>query len=584
MKKMVHISLGLLFAACSQESGQPKSDQFPGFVQIGPDKEISHLFIDLNSIERDANGNVMFKQLDVLDAGYAIHDATTNCRDTYKGFAGTKFTKDGVSESDYPADSTFTAYRDQPALSALVNKVCEKAEENRMITGAFDDIKALELIYGPYHPEFRAAYWKNVSPPERLSQESASGFSGKNGLVKVIFSEEYREGNDTKRILLTQTQLADEVNDCHACGILLGAITFVRVGDKWRIESDNRYLDVMGAYGVPPELAWVNLGKNTHAISVKMTDIHQGIISGYIGIFKLRDSGWEHILESFDEGETISGLHFNVNNSNPEQNYAEVTIHVEFDDEGKKSTVEKKYSFDGYRYQLKSPNDNSIKNNDNSSSTTIGNDMAGNQISRASATPNDPIPAPSHTVGDTYITEVINFTEGKPGIKTERKVVYVDDKKMVVESKSLSSKKGTVRSLDYTLEWNLLRSRNPDGSGLDYTPPLKYYDFPLFIGKKWQQTSIENNIKTGTQRTHTLSSEVFGWESVTVPAGTFKAIKVVTRSKLIDPDKGESTWGKDTSWYVPELRRSIKSETSSQKEGGTEEKQIIQLINHKIEK
>lgn len=237
VKKIAYSSLGLLLVACSQ-SDQPKPDQFPGFVQIGTDKQTSRLFVDLDSVKRDANGSVTFKQLRVLDTGYAIHDAVTNCRDTYKGFAGTQFTKEGASEANYPADAGFTAYRDQPALSALVNKVCEKADESRMIVGAFDDIKALELVYGPYHPELKAAYWTNINPPANLSQ-SASDFSGKDGIVKIVFSEEYQQGNDTKHIVFTQTQLTDGSNDCHPCGPLLGAIIFVRVGDKWRIESDN---------------------------------------------------------------------------------------------------------------------------------------------------------------------------------------------------------------------------------------------------------------------------------------------------------------------------------------------------------
>ncbi len=582
MKIITYSSLALLLTACSQ-SDQPKPDQFPGFVQIGTDKQTSRLFVDFDSVKRDANGSVTFKQLRVLDTGYAIHDAVTNCRDTYKGFAGSQFTKEGVSEANYPADAAFTAYRDQPALSALVNKICEKADESRVIVGAFDDIKALELVYGPYRPELKAAYWTSINPPAGLSQ-SPSEFSGKDGLVKVVFSEDYQQGKDTKHIVFTQTQLADGSNDCHPCGPLLGAVTFVRVGDKWRIESDNRYLEIMGVYGAPPDLSWVNLGKNMHGILAKITDMHQGVISGYMGIYILKDIGWNQILESLDESETISDLHLKLDNTHTEQNYAEATVLIDFDDEGKKSVVEKKYNFDGTRYQLNTPSQTATHDQKNPSVAVTAADQSDpvNQIPNGSTTGTDQIPAPVHVVGDTYITEVINLADNKPGIKTERKVVYADASKMVVESKSLSSKKGTVRVLDYTPEWNLIRSRNPEGSGLDYTPALKYYDFPLSTGKQWQQSSVENDIKTGAQRKHTLSSTVLGRETVTVPAGTFNAIKVITKSELVDATKGETTLGTDTSWYVPELRRSVKSETASRKPDGTEDKQIIQLIEYKL--
>lgn len=578
VKIIAYSSIALLLAACSQ-SDQTKPDQFPGFVQIGTDPQASRLFVDLDSVKRDADGSVMFKQLRVLDTGYAIYDAVTNCRDTYQGFAGNQFNKEGVSEASYPADTGVSAYRDQPALSALVNKVCEKADESRVIVGAFDDIKALELVYGPYRPELKAAYWTNINLPAGLAQ-SSSEFSGKDGIVKIVFSEEYRQGNDTKHIVFTQTQLADGSNECHLCGPLLGAITFVRVGDKWRIESDNRYLDIMGVYGAPPELSWINLGKNTYGISAKITDMHQGVISAYLGIYTLKDTGWNQILESLDESETISDLRLKLDNVQPEQNYPDATVLVDFDDQGKTSVVEKKYSFDGTRYQLKTPVQTAAGDPQAPSVASPGNPV--NQAANISTAGADSVPVPVHVVGDTYITEVINLADNKPGTKTERKVVYADAGKMVVESKSLSSKKGTVRVLDYTPDWNLIRSRNPDGSGLDYAPALKYYDFPLTVGKQWQQSSVETDIKSGAQRKHTLSSEVFGWESVTVPAGTFNAIKVITKSELVDLAKGETTLGSDTSWYVPELRRSVKSETASRKQDGTEDRQIIQLIEYSL--
>lgn len=582
MKIITYSSIALILAACGQ-SDQPKPDQFPGFVQVGTDDQTSRLFVDIDSVKRDANGSVTFKQLRVLDTGYAIHDAVTNCRDTYQGFAGSQFTHESVSEANYPADAGFIAYRDQPALSALVNKVCEKADESRVIVGAFDDIKALELVYGPYRPELKAAYWTHINAPAGFSQ-SASEFSGQDGLVKIVFSEEYQEGSNTKHIVFTQTQLADGSNDCHPCGHLLGAITFIRVGDKWRIESDNRYLDIMGVYGAPPDLRWINLGKNAHGIVAKLTDIHQGVISAYIGIYTLKDTGWNQILESLDESETISDLHLKLDAINSEQHYPDATVLIDFDDEGKKSVLEKKYSFDGTRYQLKTPSQSAANDQKNPTAVTAVADQSatGNQISSDVTTSTDQIPVPVHAIGDTYITEVINLADNKPGIKTERKVVYADAHKMVVESKSLSSKKGTVRVLDYTPEWNLMRSRNPDGSGLDYSPELKYYDFPLSIGKQWQQSSVETDIKTGAQRKHTLSSTVLGSETVTVPAGTFNAIKVITKSELVDVSNGETISGSDTSWYVPELRRSVKSETASRKPDGTEDRQIIQLIEYAL--
>jgi len=67
-----------------------------------------------------------------------------------------------------------------------------------------------------------------------------------------------------------------------------------------------------------------------------------------------------------------------------------------------------------------------------------------------------PIAVPNHSKGDTYITEVIRLGDQKPYISTERRIVAIDKDIMNVESMSLLSKKKTVRTLEFTPEWNLI--------------------------------------------------------------------------------------------------------------------------------
>src|SRR5262249_49406954 len=144
------------------------------------------------------------------------------------------------------------------------------------------------------------------------------------------------------------------------------------------------------------------------------------------------------------------------------------------------------------------------------------------------------------------------------------------------------SKTGKSRTLQFTPEWNLISTRNPDGSGFDYVPPLKYFDFPLQPGKTWQQTSIETNIKTNTVREHALSATVGDWEDIEVPAGTFRAIKISIHTELLDRSTGQKSTGDDISWYAPAVRRSVKSDVTSQNPEGQQERQIIQLIQFNI--
>jgi len=185
--------------------------------------------------------------------------------------------------------------------------------------------------------------------------------------------------------------------------------------------------------------------------------------------------------------------------------------------------------------------------------------------------------APPIRVGDTYVYESMDPDGQDRSLKTRRTVTSTQGR-IVLSSLSLDSKKAKPRLLHFNQEWNLLATRNAEGVGLDYSPPLKYYDFPLFPGKTWQQTTTETHTKTGATRIHTVSGSVEGWETVRVPAGTFRAIRVSLQTELFDPSTGERIPGTDLSWYVPEVRRSVKSLTSG-KDGS---RRLIQLLHYEL--
>jgi hypothetical protein len=190
---------------------------------------------------------------------------------------------------------------------------------------------------------------------------------------------------------------------------------------------------------------------------------------------------------------------------------------------------------------------------------------------------------PIHSQGDTYLTQSVNL-DGSVTNTTERKIILTNPEKIVVESKNIKSNVGYVRKLEFTPEWNLVSVQSSDGSGLYYSPPLKYFEFPLTSGKTWRQTSIETNIKTGNLKEHTLSALVGDWENITVPAGNFRGVKVTIQTELVDRSTGLKTTGTDTSWYVPEVRKSVRSLTSSRSPDGVETKQELQLIKYDVVK
>ena len=83
-----------------------------------------------------------------------------------------------------------------------------------------------------------------------------------------------------------------------------------------------------------------------------------------------------------------------------------------------------------------------------------------------------------------------------------------------------------------------------------------YFDFPLYIGKKWMQM-VTAPITYGdlTPYTYIREYKCVSYESVTVEAGTFKAIKIKYKSTNITKGVSGDGW----IWYSPEIKKHVKA-------------------------
>ncbi|MEY2509524.1 MAG: hypothetical protein QOE26_287 [Verrucomicrobiota bacterium] len=91
--------------------------------------------------------------------------------------------------------------------------------------------------------------------------------------------------------------------------------------------------------------------------------------------------------------------------------------------------------------------------------------------------------------------------------------------------------------------WVLFHGENyPEHEGLKatYEPPRQYLPNPLVAGQKWEWTG-----KDPTQMDHQEKSRVIGFENVTVAAGKFRAMKVVTEVNGGDIPMTKTNWYAD---------------------------------------
>ena len=91
----------------------------------------------------------------------------------------------------------------------------------------------------------------------------------------------------------------------------------------------------------------------------------------------------------------------------------------------------------------------------------------------------------------------------------------------------------------------------------DYVP-LK---FPLSLGKTWT-FSYKFQSKPETLVAVTQSARVTRWEDVTVPAGTFKTLRVEHAGQYTSTEGAQSWSGRitETFWYAPEVGRVVAQE------------------------
>jgi len=186
---------------------------------------------------------------------------------------------------------------------------------------------------------------------------------------------------------------------------------------------------------------------------------------------------------------------------------------------------------------------------------------------------------PSLSPGDRWVTEVTDHQDARLNYRSERVVVSVDGGRVVTTAKTLKS--NYTRTVEYDPDWGLLASRHPNGSVTTFSPALPYMQFPLQPGSQWAARSDEI-ASTGERKVHNISARVTGWEQVRAPAGTFNALRIEL-SDRIEVDGSMVHEGKDVSWYVPSVKRSVRSEeTSFDPKTNQTRRRTIELVEYQV--
>jgi hypothetical protein len=161
------------------------------------------------------------------------------------------------------------------------------------------------------------------------------------------------------------------------------------------------------------------------------------------------------------------------------------------------------------------------------------------------------VAAPALRAGDTWTYQAINNYNRLP-IGTWTREVVAAGPTIRVESRA----DGRVPSeAVFTAPGVLESGVLSDTARGSMQPALQLMPFPLAEGQSWSQKVVRTDPVTRQPREMLLRGWVKGWETVKVPAGEFKALKVERTIFLGDYTEFVGrTERTETEWYVPELR------------------------------
>ncbi len=153
--------------------------------------------------------------------------------------------------------------------------------------------------------------------------------------------------------------------------------------------------------------------------------------------------------------------------------------------------------------------------------------------------------------GDSWTYRRTDYETGE-SIVRQQQVMFANEHVIELVQNNDS---GGETDITMTAEWNLVSS----GNGGVYYPNSAILKFPLRVGDSWHaQYEVKFPRRGAFDVAHDREVKAAGWEEVTVPAGTFRALKVVSKGSFQHLDKSLAGSATEIVWYVPAVKRYVK--------------------------
>jgi len=158
---------------------------------------------------------------------------------------------------------------------------------------------------------------------------------------------------------------------------------------------------------------------------------------------------------------------------------------------------------------------------------------------------------PEVKAGDTWVYRRTDFMNNHQSV-LKLQVTFANAKVIHVVQVNQAGEKEMDSTT--TAEWNSVVSAR---EGV-FTPDTGLLHFPLHPGARWRSSYTVKFPREDFDAHHDRWVTVVGWEDVEVPAGKFRALKVVSEGTVQRSDRPRPGDVSETVWYVPEVRRYVK--------------------------
>jgi hypothetical protein len=168
--------------------------------------------------------------------------------------------------------------------------------------------------------------------------------------------------------------------------------------------------------------------------------------------------------------------------------------------------------------------------------------------------PATPVAKPQVKVDDRWVYRITDTRRKPPSTIYEMRVSFVDARAI----HAVIERQGGKREGDamWTPEWNVVVA--PDEGVVEVDKGM--FQFPLAPGQQYPAAWEMRRPRAGAFHVrHERKVSVLGWEDVEVPAGRFRALKIQADGYFTRVDKTASDEARNTFWYVPHIKRWVKS-------------------------